>query len=299
MNQALHRKLTCCAAATLAISALAGSARATVLLQDSFADGAKTNGADTLDTNWLPTNSFQSDLAITSDSTTGPNEGAPDSAISHNPSVAFRGFVGTFPSVTLSVGQSLTLQFDALTSSGNNAEGLRFGLYNSNGTPVTTANYSGDNDDFGYFISVPTGATAATPTLHQETGTASPSDDAGSGNDVSTLSAATTSIPTPNAAYIHYIFTITHTSATGNHFSLSLLSAPYATATDVTFSAPLDSTAPYVTFDQVLFSHGNVTGVQKLDNIEVSLVPEPASAGILLMAGGLILSRRLRRRTHR
>ena len=102
-----------------------------VVFDDSFADGARTNGSDPRDGQWwihnntIPTNkdvNIDGKLEIGRSGSNGNG---------FNP-----GAVTTFPSQTLEIGQKIELSFDfsSTSSSPAAADGFRFGIYNSGGT---------------------------------------------------------------------------------------------------------------------------------------------------------------------
>lgn len=102
----------------------------TILIQDGFADGARTNGADAADIAWFYTNTTLPAVVADAGFASGQalNLGTVGGLIH-----------GQFTPTSLEVGESLTLSFNYRLSAALNAgDALRFGLFNTNGSPVTT-----------------------------------------------------------------------------------------------------------------------------------------------------------------
>ncbi len=258
------------------------------LVNDAFVDGDFADGSDTLDTVWRAGASPLPTLSIVSDNTTGPDESSADNALQVATTNA-NGVLGTFSSTTLAIGETLTLGFDLrFTSTPTSATGLRFGLFNSNGTAYTagTATTHDDNDS-GYRIDVPTNTASTAPRVRFEGGT---NGGLGAGNDALAPSTAGTfsnyNLGTTSTAFS---FSITRTDATTVSFGLTI------DGVNVITSIASDTDRSAFTFDEVFFG---VSGASTylLDNISVNVtaVPEPSTAATLLGITSLAFAARRR-----
>ena len=136
-----------CVAVITALSLLAASASATVIVDDSFADGdlAKTGA---LDTNWW-TSSSSSGLEIS------------PGVLGHVTGTSGRGFHTIFPAQTLDVpGYSLVVSFTFTTPDtvGNRSTAFRVGLFDSLGRAALNNNVSASsgtpNPEYGWGLAV-------------------------------------------------------------------------------------------------------------------------------------------------
>ncbi|MES2310415.1 MAG: hypothetical protein V4507_16300, partial [Verrucomicrobiota bacterium] len=138
------------------------------IINDTFTDGGRTNGADLADMNWLMLTTTSS-VAVADDSA-GIGSG---NALKFSTGGTFRGLVGLFGSNTqLGVGDTITVSFNyryntAPTSSG---AGLRFGIFDDGGTPQTSdGSESGIRfNDAGYGANLNPGAAGSSLSLHKE-----------------------------------------------------------------------------------------------------------------------------------
>lgn len=292
------------------LCALTVPARADIIVSDQFNDGDINNdgttdgvaatGADTRDIPWMLVNTSTTTLAATSVS--GNN------ALSvnyPNASGRTRQYIGTLysqtgqtsrasaSSVTVGVGQTLRLSF-SLTIDANVADDtgtvLRFGLYNSNGTLATGSGATNSVDDYGYLVTIGSGSSTGSFGSKKETGTGS-STEILVGNDVSNYD--TTSTPTA--------FSIANTGGTYSFvMELSRIeSDKMAVNLSVNGNSILsftDASGIYTTFDEIAFSNGAAAdGDHSLDNVQLTLVPEPAAAGMLAIPAVAMLYRKKRR----
>lgn len=168
------------------VTSFAEKAKAQVFVNDTYTDGGRTNGADPLDISWygISSNFFQTvstppqiQLSVVEDAILGTGNALNldnPSFVTFNPSFLPAHFaVGTFAPVSLgsNVGDTLELSFDFRFTTQPSlsttlidfpavvGSGLRFGLYNSGDTPVTTdilASLVGSGtaveDDGGYLV---------------------------------------------------------------------------------------------------------------------------------------------------
>jgi hypothetical protein len=281
----LLKALTLTAFAATASLMLCSSAFAATIVDDKFIDGGFTNGADAKDISWYATGG---DLSVVSDQTTGPDEGVADNALNRT-AATFSGALGSFASTTLAIGETMTLSFnlDFTATPGTNSGGLRFGLYNSNGSPVA-GNSNDPNNDFGYRIALPTNQSSA-PVINREAGTNA---SIGTGNDAVAL-ATPGSFSNINigATTNNYSFSITRGAST-NTFGLSL------NGTSIALTAIED--ANITTFDEIYIGTGNISTAFCVDNVlltVVSTIPEPSTYASLVGFGvlGLAVLRRRNR----
>jgi hypothetical protein len=107
------------------------SAQAALIVNDSWADGGRNNGADPLDTDWwTSTNSSAIEVSVGSLGLVTGSSG--------------RGIHGTFPSQTLAVGDTLTATFTfiAPATMGSGAATFKIGIFDTTGKPGLAADLS-------------------------------------------------------------------------------------------------------------------------------------------------------------
>ncbi len=195
------------------------------------------------------------------------------------------------------INDTLTLSFKVRFTNTPTADGaaFRFGVYNSNGTPVVTDNFGNgitDNDQ-GYYAVVGAASTpATTATLFNESGGTSPIL-GGVDRAALTTSATGPSIAAGNTASHSVSLTITRTSL--SQISLSYIFDGGTAITAVDSSANLRTS-----FDQIAISNGFTTAFAQYNIDDVLLtatnftpIPEPAAAGL---AGFGLLGLLIRRR---
>lgn len=232
-------------------------------LAEGFTDGSRSdNGADPDDTAWYSTGAAGSALSVAGDGVI--NSG---NALKLTAAAPGQGFVGKLSSaVTLADGQSIRLVFNwrfTGTANINQPSRLRFGLYDSGGTPtVSDANTGTRGNDKGYF-----GQT--NPGLVNSSGTSVARENSGdeilTGAGISTIGTAGASINGGTTAHTAELILTRNGSAL--ELSTSIDGQPAATATD---SSPVT-----YSLDEVAFSIGlgNYTTPSPLvvDNVEVAL----------------------------
>lgn len=268
----------------LAISQAHGA----LIVNDTFADGGRTNGADPLDVSWFkPTTG--STLTVENDTTFGSN------ALKFDPSTTLSSTVAAMPTVSLQVGETLrltvTFRFD--TNPTQNLGGaLRIGLYTNNGgetlgdTAGITDDGSGHKAD-GYYAAFPSGpANAAT--------------DNGNGYEIfretednnAILVGTRTGLGTPTVTTPGATGTGIHTATfeiTRNSNSITFLSY-FQKGSDPMFQAGTgtDASSTITSFDMIAIGTGNNTSTLLIDSVSVELIPEPSSM-LLGMLGALSL----------
>lgn len=279
---------------------LAGTTQAAIL-NDTFADGGITNGADVLDTNWfLITGSGA--LTAQSDTTTGPNEGVADTALQHA-AATFSGVGGSFTPTTIAVGETMRLSFDVRFTGtpSNNGAGFRFGLYNSNGGTIGTGS---SGNDFGYVIRSGSGTSSGGSVAKEVGGSTGPF----GGLDILTLGRYTPAPPLGTTSK-NYVMELTRLSATEIGIGFKIDGVTYSDSVTEGFTTdngsrtrlpsvpmgdePASGGAAYFTFDEVLIGTGNNATTYRVDNVKLEVVPEPASLAAIGLLG-LALGRRRR-----
>lgn len=168
MCSGLSKKVLCVALIVLGLSPV--HTRAELLVDEPFSDGGRTNGADTRDVAWFTIGAPGTALAVVDD-TAGIGAG---NALRLSPTNTSQGLVAMLPYlVTMADGEVLRLSFTYRftgTSNLNLSARLRFGLYNSWGTPTASdANTVVRKNDDGYYASTNPGSNnAAGTTLARE-----------------------------------------------------------------------------------------------------------------------------------
>lgn len=263
------------------------SSRAAVSMFDPFTDGDKAAGSDNSGIAFYD-RSTNSVLSIAADAVIGSGN-ALRLDLSDN-TVTNRGFTGVLGVGLISLatqGDYLDLKFDFrfLSTPGSSNSGLTFGFYNSNGSVITADGAAAQDNDFGFRADFGTGANSSI-SIFKEQNTTSSAGGAGTGTDG--LSVA-----------LEPGFTNVQINDTGKHSARMLLTKSAAgldilVQYDGATVATGTSTAPYLVFDEILFSQGSGTDFN-IDNVDVSSnVPEPSS--VLLAAGALSLLGLRRRR---
>ncbi|MET0262614.1 MAG: hypothetical protein ABW223_06935 [Rariglobus sp.] len=252
----------CLFAGLLAVSAVSSAHAATTLVDDQFNDGGLTNGADPLDAAW--SSQANSTPTLGAFNSTGNTS----NALIIDSTATFSGNQGQFTNATpLAIGESITLSFDfrITNAAGNNDAGLRFGLSSSANTYAFT---------FG------TGTTSGGNIVQFGANTV------GGSNVIYTPSGASFAIN--NTASHTFSLTITRTGGT----SLSFLGSVDAN----TVSAVTSNSISNFTFNNIILGQGNTTNDFNIDNVLVSVIPEPSTYATLagLVALGLVAFKRSR-----
>ena len=262
--------------------ALLSSANATVLLNDTFSDGSRTNASLPSSGAWVMTGSGVG--------TTGTSTVVSGALVSQSNS----GFALTtaFGSQPLGVGETITLTFSVTLNYNGTAssDAFRFGIFNSGGSfpsgDSTGANGSNSayNAWTGYSYWSPFGTIAgANTTLRERTGT-----DFilyASGANTNSNSAAYTSGSIANSTYSGSF------SITNNGSSLAISSTLGGNTQNWTDTSPSATT-----FDSISFFAGSTplgsAGSFTLDNVMVEIIPEPSSLLFAAIAPLALLRRR-------
>jgi hypothetical protein len=265
---------------------------AVVLVNDPFTDGGRTNGTDAQDIAWWQTGA-NGTYQVQTDPVTSSN------ALLRQPTNGFTRYVGFFNGTTgpntaqsLAVGDSLSLKFDFryVSLPTNAANGLRFGLFNSQGTRQADEfagnagnNFNGRLGDAGYYVGLNFGSNAAgSGVIFRETDA-----DGGptGGGEVVGLGGGFNSVVIDTAVH-SLTLTIKRISATSTDVTYQ-----YDNTTAVTRN---DSTQNTAAFDAIYIGQGSDFSPFYVDNVNVTYtaVPEPTSVAVLGLAGLFLTSRR-------
>lgn len=269
----------------LSLFAVPASNAANVILNDPFTDGGRTNGSDTLDTAWfLSSTASSTTLTVTND--TVINSG---NAMRLNTTVNFRRFFGAFDSaITIAQGETLQLSFEyRFHETANGVNFFRFGLYNNGGTPTTADGSPNDNNDFGYASSTNPGADAANGTIVQSENSGDAVLGGSAPGALITVGTAGASVDVGTSLPGSAVFSVTRNLDDSITLSSSINGQSAATGTITT--SPLT-----YTFHQVAIGLGGASSDFSVDNVNVSVIPEPSS--LLLSALGVIAAAGYRKR---
>jgi hypothetical protein len=278
------------------------------LLNDSFTDGERSNGADAADGDW-----WQLQGATLTVSSAAPNFGTGNALVGTVGSNSVNRIGVMFASTQLSsVGASLSVSFDYMTTATTSQTfAPAFGFYNSNGTSIgSDADNAKTLDDVGYYSSTGVnGANAGslywenTVDNHAEPDTNGPvsgtDNRAGEGGSTSSFN-----LGLSQNDIGHYSLTLTRvdhlvagSSVAAIHAVLSAENVTDAPGTvhtlDGYFYDNGANAAFYDTFD-TLYVRSRANNY-KLDNVVItSAVPEPGTLGLLGVTGLMMLRRRRR-----
>ena len=285
--------------ATLAAgSLLATHASAAVLVNDSFSDGSRTDGPDPLDAAFFATNAGTLGVGAGGDAVV-PG----DNSLNYDAGGNFRGVVANFGPVTLDTEATtgLTLGFDfRLRTLNANTNGLRFGLYNTLGTPFTDDSTAADVDDQGVTARAAIGGTANAFNLGLDqpsgSGPFGRNTDLASGGSGTSLSindnlarSATFSITRTGTDTLE----VTSTLFNGTGGTGGVLGTATGTAN---VNQTLGDPADFFTFNELGVGLGAATNSFSVDNVTLNttVVPEPASLALAAAGLGLLAGRRRR-----
>lgn len=297
--------------ASLKISALAlvlgfaaaNASHAGIVFFDNFEDGPNVGDTatklddafDATDVNWYSALSNGS-VSVVSDAFAG---GGSAKALQLSAPDTFRRMTALFPSTTLgsNVGDKLILSFDMrfVEAPASNIYGLRFGLYDSNGTSISSDNPQGvtqptaQNDDYGYYVRTSTGSPspAAMEIMDEPSG----DNPTGGGTLGSVIGAAGSPVAINDLLKHSFVLTVERTGVSSISLALTYDNVLKATATDNT---------PVVTFDTIYLGMGSISSDFLVDNVKLEtasavVIPEPSSLALGLAGVGLLTLARRRR----
>lgn len=276
----------------LALAAFASPAFAITLLDDSFTDLGRTNGADPNDSAWYL-------LANTTPATNSAASGS----LSVGGTTAVQGtnpMLGTtFSSYNLAVGETITLSFDFRSTGPASATGLRFGLYNSGGT-----NPSGDifanppstgttfQNDLGYSVFAPHQGTQNITLYARPANATNNTIPVSAAANTTVLGSAALASATNTTNFYNASLALTRTLS-GYNYAVGYAGTSFSGSTTNVQTSTFDSL--------VIFSiqTNSLAQVLTIDNVLVTAVPEPSVYGALglLLCAAHVVRRRMRRRT--
>jgi len=267
---------------------------AVTLLNDTFSDNERATQSLTGSAEWAFSNSGASNSNTSLSASTGA---LVYTATTSSGQFSTAYFAPSGSPVGLADGESITLSFNfSLSSIVANEEGLRFGIFNSNGTRFATG-FSSAELDLTSTVHEPTRGYLAAANPGATTGTSTFSVREKFNNSGTTPFSSTGAIgPNNTAAYLSLaaattysaMFSITRSGA--NAVLSSTINGITQTGTDTGASAGFN-------FDQIsIFTNSApvpTNATFTVDNVNVTVIPEP-SAALLGALGSLALLRRRR-----
>lgn len=264
---------------------------AAVILNETFSDGDYTEGADPADSQWR----VHTNIAATTLSGSAGN--LEIGRIGANGNGFNPGAVTTFSPQSLAVGETIILSFDFNVLGGTaGADGLRFGLYNS-GTTSLSSDLVGNppgtgttfQNDVGYSVFAPLHGTQNASLRYRAA--------SGTNNILQISAAANTSIgtgtigsPTSSGIASSASFSIGRVAANTYNFNVNFAGNSFA----VSSYSPAASTDTFDTLTVFTIIPATATYQSLvLDNVKVEVVPEPSASACALL--GLLACTRRRR----
>lgn len=269
-----------------------------ILVNDSWADAGRNNGADPTDTDWWFSTS-SSAIEV------GPNFLGLVSGSSG------RGIHGTFASQSLTIGYSLraTYTFTTPATVGTaQSAGFRVGFFDTTGKPGLAADISASsgspnpiyNNLFGYMVDFDVNTGTENISFRERSNAASGQLLATTADYTTLSSGGSTYSIAANTTYTG-VLTITRTGDT----SLDLTASLFQGATQLSTYTASDASASTTNFGMLAFhansvTFGSVNTVNTPDNgidfsniqIELLAVPEPSAFALLALGAGIMLRRR-------
>jgi len=277
-----------------------------VIVNDNWADGGRTNGADPLDIGWW-----------TSTSATAIEVSTGSLGLVNSTSVTGNGIHGTFTPHSLSIGDTLTLTFTFTTPATIGTDRyspLRVGLFNTLGRGGLTGDLTASevspnflyNGLPGYWVDWDVNATNANITFRQHNPAATSGQLLADGNDYPMISARGSIYAFAAGTSYTGLLSITRTGAD----AMSLTGTLYQGGTELSTWLATDSSGIVSYFDMVAFhlnpsAFGSSTTPGMADNgidftnitLSTGAVPEPATCAWIsgLAAFGFVLATRRKR----
>ena len=269
-----------------------------VIVDDSWTDGGRDNGADALDTDWW-TSTASTAIEV------GPG------FLGLVTGTSGRGIHGTFPSQTLAIGETLVATFTFTTPatvSAGSSTAFRVGLFDTTGKPGLSADLSASsgspnpiyNNLLGYMIDYDVNTATADIAVRERTNAASGQLLAATGDYTSLGTGGDLYAIAPNTSYTGVLSLAL--SASGLEITGSISQGANLLST---FSVE-DATVSTATFGMLAFhANSNTFGTSNtpntddngidFTNVRVELIPIPEPAMLGALSVGLLALRRHRR----
>jgi hypothetical protein len=219
-------------------------------------------------------------LAVGNDAAMGGN------ALLWTPGTTFRSIVGVMPSTVslVNIGDYIELSFRYrfTTAPSNQVSGLRFGLYNDNGSVTTADELTETNqdslqyghsskNDFGYYANLSTGTTTSAE-LYRESGNTS---SIVNGGDRGLLNPTGGSPAGLSGTDVHTAYMRITRSAAGVDIVAGIDGVDFIQGT---------STTAYTQFNEIAFGNGGNNIPLVFDDVRVDFVPVPEPSTFVLLA---------------
>lgn len=275
-------------------AALPAFSFAQVLVNDTFSDGGRTNGADVQDAAWFH-GSNEAPASVGVVDVGGNNRLRISAALGSalNPLLT-----STFAPAALSVGQTISLSFDFTSTTAASASGIRFGLYNGGSTNIT-ADIMGNPPAFGSVFHDDVGFSAFAP--HQQTGTIQLYNRTANTTSNANLLGGATAINSPIVGASATLGTATNTTSVysvGLALTRTVAGYDYLVSYAGTSFGGSTTLVPTSSFDTIGILAINDSQTFTIDNVMVSVtsIPEPSTWAAIsgLAALGAVAARRRR-----
>jgi hypothetical protein len=256
------------------------SGTTTTIVDDGFSDGLRTDGSDAKDVNWWiieASSGGTTPLLSIVDDTAGIGSGKAlhvENAGANSQLSSTKAIVAPFSQCNLeAVGDRLVLRFDfrfVQIFAGDPLNAFRFGLYNSNGSPVTGDRQAASYNDSGYTATVTYGGTGGNAFFTKEGGSPTTTlfeeDIVQMGSPIATgFSVGVT--PVKRTA----IFTLTRTAA-GVALTAQILNESGAILLSGTRE---DTITPVTSVNQIVVGTERMEADYRIDNVKVDLTRAP------------------------
>lgn len=230
-----------------------------VVLDDTFSDGDRTDGADPLDSQWrlmtnvTPTTAGAAGGAFKLERTTSTSVGFNPHAITN------------FPTQTVGVGQTISMSFDFQSLGSAGATSIRFGLYNSGGTnlnadiaanPVNPGTVF--QNDLGYSVFAPHQGTQAITLYSRPANTTNNSLQLAAGANTTVIGSQAPLAATNTSTVYSANLTLERTSG-GYNYSVTYAGTTFTGATAIVNTTSFDTLAIFaITGQNQAFTLDNV-----------------------------------------
>lgn len=278
----------------LASAALPAFSFAQVLVNDTFSDGGHSNGADAQDVAWFyGVNSTPSSVGVVDVDGNNRFRVVAPLLSGTNPLLT-----STFETASLSVGQTITLSFDFTSTGVASASGIRFGLYNGGGTNLT-GNMVGSppafgsvfHNDVGFSVFAPHQQTGAIQLHHRKANSETNANLLGGATAIneSIVGASATLGAATNTTSVYTASLSLTRTGDGYDYSVSYAGTSFGGTTTLT---------PTFSFDTIgILALNNAEQAFTIDNVTVTVIPEPSAFAALAGLGVLGAATARRRRS--